>query len=146
MCVGCKHRLSVLAVSFVGGCIHEAVQFAFISNLDFYEPTVLIWGFVEDFWGIDDFFVDFQNSAANGEVDFGSGFNRFDSADAVASADFVIRIDFEFYVNDIGEGVLRVVGNADDGDAVFNLDPFVGLQILSSCGYFIVSPLINVCF
>jgi len=117
---GVNIGLAVLTVSVVFRRIHQFIELRLIVDLNFGKPTASVGFGVQQLGSVGEDLIDFEDFTADREDHFRRGFDGFDRRQAVSDAYLIIRIDGEFYENDVGEGILRIVGNTNCGNTVFN--------------------------
>jgi len=88
---------------------------------------------VDEFGGVEQFVIDRDDFAADGRVEVGDRFDRFDDAELVASLEFVTFVG-EFDEDHVAEFVLCEVGDAHADDAVCLECPLVRFQVPSIVG------------
>src|SRR6266404_6204991 len=108
----------------VGGLIHQAVEFALVSDLQFEKPR-LAGGVGIDQRGLGrQGVIDLKYFAGDRRVDIGGGLDGFDHRGGFrllqAAAD--LRQLDEY---DVAELRLRIVGYPDGGDVALDTEPFV---------------------
>src|SRR6185437_15240601 len=115
-----------------GGGVEECVEFAGIGELDLDNPGVVRGGVDLVGLGLESL-IDGGDGAGDGRVEVADGLDAFDGAEGLAGGDGVAYfrgID----VDDVAEGVLRVIGDADGSDVAFDRDPLMLAGIAEVCG------------
>ena len=113
----------------VGIFSHQGRQLGGILNLQLDEPGRRFGRCVDGPGFIGERPVDFHNGPADGSVHVRRGLDRFDRSEGVALFKFVSDF-WEVDKDNVSQGGLCKVANADGADISLDLDVFVGYKIV----------------
>lgn len=104
-----------------------------VGDLNPEYPAVIVWIGVDEFWVLVEAAVDTDDLSRDGGVYVGGSLDGLEGSGAVARLG--LRADlWEIGEDDVAQGGLGVVGDADGGDVTFELGPLVGVPVLAVRG------------
>ena len=102
---------------FIGGGVEEVYGFLGGGGGKLHDPAAGVGVLIDEFWLFGEILVDGGDSAGEGGIDLGDGFDGFEGADLLAGVEAAEGFG-EFDEDDVGELGLGVVGDTAS-DAVF---------------------------
>ncbi len=104
--------------------VHEVFHLGRIRHIEHRDPAFPIGIFIDQFGGILELFIYFDDLAADRAHDGGRGFRGFDFGDFLHRADFLPDLR-QFDVDNVSQLVLCIIRDADHGPFALGLDPLM---------------------